>query len=76
MKNELETLLKAFDAFDQAGEGPEAERLKVIYDARLQDAAETSGLNKELLDQAVRKFHPRWVRANLPPGFPRKLGLE
>ena len=73
MKPELEGLLKAYDAFKQASEGPEASRLYAIYETKLADAAEAAKTSKETLDNAVRKFLPRWVRANLPPGFPKEL---
>lgn len=76
MKSELEALLRAFDAFDQAPEGPEATRLKAVYEALLEEAAQRSKFSVEILDKAVRRFRPRWVRANLPTGFPKNLGLR
>ncbi len=76
MKPELEELLKAFDAFVQTPNGPEADRLKTLYEARLAKTAELSGRSQEQLDRAVRRFHSRWVRANLPEKFPKHLGLE
>ena len=76
MKLELEVLLKAYDAFKQTPEGPEALRLHVIYEARLEDTDQSTQTSKATLHNAVTRFHPRWVRANLPPGFPKKLGLE
>ena len=76
MKPELEALLAAYDAFKQTPEGTEAARLHALYEAVLEEASRTTNTNRETLHNAVSKFHPRWVRANLPPGFPRKLGLE
>lgn len=76
MKPELEALLKAYDAFKQTPDGPEAARLYAIYEARLEAASQPTKTNRETLHNAVSKFYPRWVRANLPPGFPKKLGLE
>ena len=76
MKPELEALLKAYDAFKQTPDGPEANRLLAFYEAKLEETCQRTGLNRETLHSAVSKFHPRWVRANLPPGFPKKLGLE
>jgi len=35
MKPELEALLKAYDAFKQTPDGPEAPRLSAIYEAKL-----------------------------------------
>ena len=67
MKPELEALLKAYDAFKQTPDGPEA---------KLEEASLDTSLNRETLHNAVSRFHQRWVRANLPLGFPKKLGLE
>ena len=76
MKPELAALLRAYDAFKQTKDGPEAARLYAIYAAKLEEASRTAKLNSETLHNAVTRFHPRWVRANLPPGFSKKLGLE
>lgn len=75
MKAELEALLMAYDAFKQTPDGPEATRLFALYEAKLEEASQRCGLSRETLHDAVSKVHPRWVRANLPPGFPKKLGL-
>jgi predicted DNA-binding protein (UPF0251 family) len=76
MKPELEALLKAYDAFKQTPEGPEAARLFAIYEVELEAAAEFTKTSKEALQNALRRLHPRWVRANLPAGFPKRLGQE
>jgi len=76
MKPELEALLRAYDAFKQTPDGPEAARLYALYKAKLEEASRTAKMNSATLHNAVSRFHPRWVRANLPPGFPKKLGLE
>jgi len=76
MKPELESLLKAYDSFKQTSDGPEASRLIALYEAKLDEASTKAGLKRETLHNAVTRFHPRWVRANLPSGFPRKLGLK
>lgn len=76
MKPELEALLEAYDVFKQTPDGPEAARLYALYEARLEEASRTTKTKQETLHNAVSRFHPRWVRANLPPGFPKKLGLE
>ena len=39
MKPELEALLKAYDAFKQTPDGPEATRLFAEYEAKLEDAS-------------------------------------
>ncbi len=76
MNSHLEALLKAYDAFRQAGEGSEATRLYALYDAVLDDTAEKIKIPKENLHGIVLRYYPRWVRANLPPGFPKHLGLQ
>ena len=76
MKPELEALLKAYDAFKQTPDGPEAARLFAIYEAKLEETSQSTKLNPEVLHNALSRFYPRWVRANLPPDFSRKLGLE
>ena len=76
MKPKLEALLKAYDAFKQTPDGPEATGLLAIYEAMLEETSLNAGLNRETLHNAVSRFHPRWVRANMPSGFPKKLGLE
>ncbi|MGA2659575.1 MAG: hypothetical protein ABSH34_18880 [Verrucomicrobiota bacterium] len=76
MNPELEALLKAWDAFLEAPEGAGANRLQLLYEASLEEAANHSRTTKEALHRAVMRYHPRWVRANLPPGFPKQLGLD
>ena len=76
MNRELEALLKAWDEFVQTPEGPEADRIYVLYQARLDETAANSKASKDTLHLAVKRYHERWVRANLPPGFPKKLGLK
>jgi hypothetical protein len=76
MNPELEGLLKTWDEFIQTPKGPEADRTYSLYQARLEDAAGRSKVSKEALHRAVKRYHERWVRANLPPGFPKQLGVE
>jgi len=76
MNRELEALLEAWDEFIQTPEGSEADRIHARYQARLEEVAGKSKVSKDTLDRSVKRYHARWVRANLPPGFPRKLGLE
>jgi hypothetical protein len=76
MNRDLEALLKAWDEFIQTPEGPEADRIFALYQSQLDELAERSKVSKETLDRSVRRYHPRWVRANLPPGFPKKLGSK
>ncbi len=76
MNPELEALLKAWDAFTESPEGAEGLRLRELYDARLAETAERLGASRETVHRIVLRAHPRWVRANLPPGFPTTLGLD
>ena len=76
MKPDLERLLKAMDAFRQAPNTHEDVRLRALYETELGAVAETLKLDKETLDRMIIRYYPRWVRANLPPGFPKRLGLE
>ena len=76
MNHELEALLKAWDNFIQTPKGPEAERIYSLYQARLDEAAGRSKVSRDAIHRSVKRYHERWVRANLPPGFPKNLGLE
>jgi hypothetical protein len=76
LKPELEALLKAYDLFKDAPVGPEAVRLYAIYEAKLEETSQLTKIRRQALENALRKMHPRWVRANLPPGFPKELGFE
>ena len=76
MKSDLERLLKAMDAFRQAADQQEDLRLRAIYESELESVAAVRQLDKETLDRMVIRYYPRWVRANLPSGFPKHLGAE
>ena len=76
MRSDLERLLKAMDAFRQAPNRHEDARLRALYQAELETVAEARKLNKDTLDRLITLYYPRWVRANLPPGFPKTLGLD
>jgi len=76
MKPELERLLKAMDAFKQAGNPEEDARLRAAYEGELEATAEALKLPKETVDRLIVRYYPRWIRASLPPGFPRQLGLQ
>jgi len=76
MKPDLERLLKAMDAFRQAPNTHEDARQRTLYEAELEAAAQKLKLDKQTLDRMIIRYYPRWVRANLPPGFPKHLGLE
>jgi hypothetical protein len=76
MNRELEALLRAWDEFIQTPQGPEAESIYALYQARLDEVAGRSKVSRDTLHRSVKRYHQRWVRANLPPGFPKGLGLE
>jgi hypothetical protein len=76
MNPELEALLKAWDEFIQTPQGPQADRIHALYQSQLEESANRSKVSKEALHLSVKRYHPRWVRANLPPGFPKKLGSK
>ena len=75
MTPDLERLLKAMDAFRQAPNRHEDARLRARYQTELEKVAEARKLDKDTLDRIVTRYYPRWVRASLPPGFPKTLGL-
>jgi len=64
MKPRLEALLKAFDAFMDAPQGPEAARLQLIYETTLDEVAAELHLPVQTLDQLVRRKHKPWLNAN------------
>jgi predicted DNA-binding protein YlxM (UPF0122 family) len=76
MNRGLEALLDAWDQFIQTPKGPEADHIYALYQARLDEAAGLSNVSKDALHRSVKRYHARWVRANLPPDFPKKLGLQ
>lgn len=72
MNPELEDLLKAWDAYLQAGRGEEAEELLSDYEIRLEGVCARTKLQKELLDRAVQRAYQRWRWAD-DPQFPKAL---
>ena len=76
MNRDLEALLKAWDDFIQTPTGPDADRIYALYQACLEEVAGRSKVSKGALHRSVKRYHVRWVRAHLPPGFPKELGLE
>ncbi len=76
MRPEQEALLKAFDAVQQTPQGPEADRLFELYQKLLAEEAKRLRLDTDTLHKAVLRKYPRWVRANLPPEFPKGLGFQ
>ena len=72
MNPELEALLKAWDAYLQAAQGQEAERLLALYDAQLEEVCTRTKIKKEFLDRGVQRAYQRWQWAD-DPKFPREL---
>ncbi len=67
MHPELEALVRAYDAV-QESLGPEAPRLRTVFEGRVEDAlAKRSGLSRESLLNLIRLQHRRWVRAQQTP---------
>jgi len=75
MNREFEALLKTWDEFIQTPNGLEADHIYGLYQARLDEVAGRANVSKDALHRSVKRYYPRWVRANLPPGFPKGLGL-
>jgi hypothetical protein len=76
MKPDLERLLQALDALKQARDAEEDARLRAAYETELETAAANLALRQDVLDRMIHRYYPRWVRADLPPGFPKHLGLD
>ena len=72
MNPELEALLRAWDAYLQAGKGQEADQLLAQYEAQLEEVCARRRLQKELLDRAVQRAFLRWQWAD-DPKFPPAL---
>ena len=64
---ELEALLKSYDAFLEARGGSDEQRLFTLYESRLEEAASNRSINHDILDRAVRRKYPGWVKANIRP---------
>ncbi len=74
MNPDLEALLRAWDAHKLASNGADATRLYQRYVAMLDECADKHRVSRDSLHQVILRVYPRWLRANLPPGFPKKLG--
>lgn len=71
MNPELEALIKALDAYLEA-RGREAQRLRTIYESRLEETASRHpGLSKISLHKIIETAYRRWRRSqNKPPSMP------
>jgi hypothetical protein len=72
MNPELEALLRAWDAYLQAGKGQEADHQLAQYEAQLEEVCARRRLRKELLDRAVQRAYQRWQWAD-DSKFPQAL---
>ena len=72
MRPDLEILLQAWDAVMAANNPVERASRLAVYQTRLEEAANILLIQQDLLDRMLLRMYPRWVRANLPPGFPKK----
>ena len=71
MDVDLESLLKAFDAFVN-GDPAEAERTRQTYEEKVAEVARARSIPAEALDRAVQRTYQRWQWAD-DPKFPRDL---
>ena len=71
MNRELEALLLAYDAWLQAGPD-DVDRCRAFFESHLNDTLSSHpNLTKEKLQQALRAYYPRWIRAQQhPPTLP------
>ena len=67
MNPELEALIWALDAYLEAN-GREAQRLRVVYESRLEEALRRRpGLSQASLHRAVESAYRRWRQNQTPP---------
>ena len=67
MHRELEVIVLAYDNALQLL-GDDTKEAWDRYDARLEDyLAEQPGISRETLDRMVRRYYPRWVKAQKKP---------
>ena len=72
MNPELEELLRALDAFMEAG-GADAKAFRAIYYSRLEDSAQRTGRPVSTIDRLIRYKHGIWKLAQKkPPAIPPK----
>ena len=70
MDPELEGLLKAWEAYLETPRGPEAERLRAIYESKVEEVALARKFPPESVHRVVRRFYRRWQRST-DPGYPK-----
>jgi len=74
MKPDLERLLKAMDAFRQAPNTHEDARLRTLYEAELEAAAQKLKLDKETLDRMIHPLLSALGSCESAARFPQALG--
>jgi len=72
MNQQLEELLRAFEAYQEAASGADAERLQSIYEALFQDVCARSKTSPEVMERLLKWAYPRWQWAK-DPNFPKNL---
>ena len=73
MDPELESLLRAWEAYDAEEQGSEAERLLEVYETSLANVAAARKVNSEVIHRAVKWAFRGWIRAHShPPTLPPK----
>lgn len=72
MNQDLDALLRAWDAYLQAPNGPEAKRLRALYESKSADIAVDRKVSREVLHRIVERAYQRWQRPD-DPKFPRDL---
>jgi hypothetical protein len=64
MNRELEDLVLALEAVNNASEGDEAKRLEAIFKCRIEEVLRRHpGVDAQRLKRAVELAHARWVKA-------------
>ena len=66
MSRDLETLLEAFHAIQEAA-ARDVEAREAFYQARLEEMSTRLKMSKEVLHRLVLKKHAPWLRANTKP---------
>jgi hypothetical protein len=74
MDQELEAILKAYDAFKLAASGVDAKRLRFLFDSRLDDVLQRwPGISRQRLEAIVERKYKQWLSAqDKPSSIPPK----
>jgi len=66
MNQELETLLKAWDAYVVQEKAADAERLFIFYESKLEEVCGRTRVGKEIMHRAVKRAYQRWQWLMIP----------